>query len=47
MDIPENVTNRQLVEAVVHYIEARPQRWNEQFRVLVIQALFDGWPCKK
>jgi hypothetical protein len=47
MDIPENVTNRQLVEAVVRYIEARPQRWNEQFRVLAIQALFDGFPCKR
>jgi hypothetical protein len=47
IDIPENVTNRQLIEAVVRYIEARPQRWGEQFRVLVIQALFDGWPCRK
>lgn len=47
MDIPENVTNRQLIETVVRYIEARPQRWGEQFRVLIIQALFDGWPCRK
>ena len=46
MDIPENVTNGQLIETVVRYIEARPQRWAEQFRVLAIQALFDGWPCK-
>jgi Rap1a immunity proteins len=43
--IPENVTNRQLIEAVVRYIESRPQRWGEQFRVLAVQALFDAWPC--
>jgi hypothetical protein len=47
MDIPEGITNRQLIETVVRYIEARPQRWGEQFRVLTIQALFDAWPCKK
>jgi hypothetical protein len=46
VDIPENVSNRQLVEAVVRYIEARPQRMQEQFRVLAVQALFDTWPCK-
>jgi hypothetical protein len=46
VDIPENVTNRQLVEAVVRYIEARPQRMQERFRVLAVQALFDTWPCK-
>ena len=46
LDIPENVSNRQLVEAVVSYIEARPQRMEQQFRVLAVQALFDTWPCK-
>jgi hypothetical protein len=46
LDIPGNVSNSQLVEAVVSYIEARPQRMQEQFRVLAVQALFDTWPCK-
>ena len=46
LDIPETISNRQLVEAVVRYIEARPQRMEEQFRVLAVQGLFDTWPCK-
>jgi hypothetical protein len=46
LDIPGTVSNSQLVEAVVSYIEARPQRMQEQFRVLAVQALFDTWPCK-
>jgi Rap1a immunity proteins len=46
LDIPENVSNRRLVEAVVSYIEARPQWMEQQFRVLAVQALFDTWPCK-
>jgi hypothetical protein len=46
IDIPENVSDRQLVEAVVLYVEARPERMQEQFRVLAVQALFDTWPCK-
>jgi hypothetical protein len=45
--MPENVSNRQLIETVVRYIEARPQRMQEQFRVLAVQALFDAWPCQK
>jgi Ssp1 endopeptidase immunity protein Rap1a len=45
VDIPKNVSSRQLVEAVVRYIEARPQRMPEQFQVLAVQALFDTWPC--
>jgi hypothetical protein len=47
VSIPENVSNRQLIQAVVRYIEARPQRINEQFRVLATEALFDAWPCQK
>jgi hypothetical protein len=46
LDIPETTSNTQLVEAVVRYIEARPERMEEQFRVLAVQALFDTWPCK-
>jgi hypothetical protein len=46
LDVPGNVSNSQLVEAVVSYIEARPQRMQEQFKVLAVQALFDTWPCK-
>jgi hypothetical protein len=47
VDIPESTTNRQFVQVVVRYIEAQPNRLNEQFRVLVVEALFDAWPCKK
>ena len=46
VNIPESITNRQFVQVVVGYIEAHPNRMDEQFRVLAVEALFDAWPCK-
>jgi Rap1a immunity proteins len=44
---PDNVTNNQLVRVVVKYIDDRPARWHEDFRLLAQEALFAAWPCKK
>jgi Rap1a immunity proteins len=46
IDIPKNMSSGQLIQAVVHYIEARPQRKNEQFTIMTLEALFDTWPCR-
>jgi Rap1a immunity proteins len=44
--LPRYVSRQQLVRVVVRYIEARPQRMQEFFPSLVIEALHDAWPCK-
>jgi hypothetical protein len=46
VDIPKNMRSGQLIQAVVSYIEARPQRKSEQFTVMTLEALFDAWPCR-
>lgn len=46
VDIPKSMRSGQLIQAVVSYIEARPQRKNEQFTVMTLEALFDAWPCR-
>jgi hypothetical protein len=35
------------VQAIVAYIEARPQRQQEDFRLLANEAMAKTWPCKK
>jgi len=45
-DIPKSMSTGQLIQAVVSYIEARPQRKNEQFTIMTLEALFDAWPCR-
>jgi Rap1a immunity proteins len=44
--IPESVTQGQIVEIVVLYIEARPERMREPFRSLALEALFNTWPYR-
>jgi len=43
---PEGATNGQMVRVVVAYIEARPARMHEDFRVLALEALREAWPCR-
>ena len=43
---PNKVTNNQLVRVVVKYIDDRPARWHEDFRLLAQEALHAAWPCK-
>jgi len=44
---PETTSNLQRVQAVVGYIDARPQRKQEDFRLLAMEAMAKTWPCKK
>lgn len=44
---PEATSNLQRVQAIVTYIEARPQRKQEDFRLLANEAMAKTWPCKK
>jgi hypothetical protein len=30
----------------VTYVEARPERMSEDFRVLAVEAMQKAWPCK-
>jgi hypothetical protein len=42
-----SVTQGQILQVVIRYVEARPQRVHEEFGPLAIEALRDGWPCKQ
>ena len=42
---PEAATINQLTRVVLAYIELRPQRLNEPFMKLVVEALRNEWPC--
>jgi Rap1a immunity proteins len=44
--IPEEATLEQIIQAVVRYIGARPNRLHEPFRLLALEALADAWPCR-
>ncbi|MGA6937277.1 MAG: Rap1a/Tai family immunity protein [Pseudolabrys sp.] len=39
------VTVNQQVRVVAAYIDARPNRLHEDFRVLALEAFRDAWPC--
>ena|SRR5262245_33567 len=44
---PDNTDNLQRVRTIVSYIDARPERKNEDFRLLANEAMAKAWPCKK
>ena len=44
---PENVDNLQRVRTIVSYIDARPERKTEDFRLLANEAMAKAWPCKR
>jgi hypothetical protein len=44
---PDNADNLQRVRTIVTYIEARPDRKKEDFRLLANEAMAKAWPCKK
>jgi hypothetical protein len=43
---PKGVTNLQRAQAVVNYIETRPDRKGADFRLVANQAMAKAWPCK-
>jgi hypothetical protein len=40
---PRGVTKQQQVRVVVAYIERRPERMHEPFKILALQALHEAW----
>src|SRR6516165_189843 len=43
---PPTSDARQLARVIINYIEAHPQRMNEDFRTLTLEAFHNAWPCK-
>ena len=43
---PDNIDNLQRVRTIVSYIDSRPDRKNEDFRLLANEAMAKAWPCK-
>ncbi len=43
---PEATNNLERVRIIVAYIEARPERMKEDFRLLANEAMAKAWPCK-
>jgi hypothetical protein len=44
---PDNTDNLQRVRTIVSYIDARPERKTEDFRLLANEAMAKAWPCKR
>jgi len=44
---PERATLGQSVRVVIKYIEARPERMDEYFGLLAVEAMRAAWPCKR
>jgi hypothetical protein len=44
--VPDDVTISQVTTVVVRWMDQHPQRWHENFFVLVLLALHEAWPCK-
>jgi|HubBroStandDraft_1064217.scaffolds.fasta_scaffold446441_1 Rap1a immunity proteins len=42
---PPNGSSTQWARVIVVYVEARPERLNEDFKILALAALRDAWPC--
>jgi hypothetical protein len=45
--VPPEATGGQVVRVVVQYIDCRPARLHEDFRLLATEALRAAWPCKR
>jgi Rap1a immunity proteins len=44
---PAGTIIKERMQVIIAYIEARPQRLHEDFRVLAVEAMQTAWPCKK
>ena len=44
---PEFATTDQFIRLIVLYIEDRPERTQEDFRLLALEALRQAFPCQK
>jgi hypothetical protein len=44
---PKGATNGQAIEVVVRYLQAHPEVWDQDFRMLTLSALRTTWPCPR
>ena len=45
--IPDGVTIKPAIGVTVAYLEAKPERLNESFILLSLEAFAQAWPCKQ
>lgn len=45
--VPDGAPNGQLVIVVIHYLEAHPERLNDDFMALALQAYREAWPSSQ
>jgi Ssp1 endopeptidase immunity protein Rap1a len=45
--VPEGVTPEQSLRVVMQYLDQNPARTNENFQMLVVEALRGAWPCRQ
>jgi hypothetical protein len=43
--VPDNVPSSQLLSVVLHYLRNHPQKLNDNFLHLIMNALLEAWPC--
>ena len=43
---PPGVTNVQLTQVVIRYLDQHPERTHESFKTLALEAMTKAWPCK-
>jgi hypothetical protein len=44
--VPDNLPNGQLAMVAIRFLETHPERMNEDFMALAMQAFREAWPCK-
>ena len=45
--LPDGVSAQEATRVVVQYIDKRPERMNENFKLLAVEALQAAWPCPR
>jgi hypothetical protein len=45
--LPPGVTQVQAVRVVLQYIDNRPARMHEDFKILALEAMKAAWPCQR
>ena len=45
--LPAGVTRAQVTRVTVQYIDSRPARMHEDFRILALEAMKAAWPCQR
>ena len=43
--VPEHAPSSQLLSVVLHYLRNHPQKLNDNFLYLIMNALLEAWPC--